>query len=99
MSETPSVDELDALSTEDLRERAFRLAENRHDIGFFWDLLKHLRPTADIAHEDGSSGHITGGIADAVEAVRELVTGHLGNDEPFVRARFIDYIRRNSATA
>lgn len=94
MSDKPSVEELDALSTEELRQRAFDRAEHKHDVGFFWDLLKHLRPTADIAAEDGSSGHITGGITEAVEAVRELVTGDMGDAEPLVRARFIDYLRR-----
>ena len=94
VSETPSVEELDALPTEQLRKRAFARAEQHRDIGFFWDLLKHLRPTADVAAEDGSAGHITGGITEAIEAVREIVTGHLGVDEPFVRARFIDYLRK-----
>jgi hypothetical protein len=94
MSETPSVEELDALSTEELRQRAFALAEHKRDVGFFWDLIKHLQPTADVASEDGSSGNITGSIAELVEAGHELVTGHLGDDEPLIRARLIDYIRR-----
>ena len=94
MSETPSVEELDALSTEELRHRAFSLAEHKRDVGFFWDLVKHLRPAQDIASEDASAGHITGSITDAIEAVRELATGGFdGADEPLVRARFIDYIR------
>jgi hypothetical protein len=93
MSETPSVEELDALSTDELRRRAFALAENKRDVGFFWDLVKHLRASRDIAGEDASAGHITGSITDAVDAVRELTTGGFGDDEPLVRARFIDYIR------
>lgn len=97
MSDQPSVEELDALPTEELRRRAFDLAEDRRDVGFFWDILKHLRPTADVAAEDGSSGNITGGIAEAVEAVRELVTAEqLGDNEPLVRARFIDYLRKGA---
>jgi hypothetical protein len=93
MTETPSVDELDRLSTDELRHRAFDRAEHHRDVGFFWDLLKHLRPTGDIASEDASAGNITGGIAEAVEAVRELLGRGLGDQEPMVRARFIDYIR------
>jgi hypothetical protein len=91
----PSVEELDALSTEELRQRAFDKAEGKRDVGFFWDLLKHLRPTADVAAEDGSSGNITGGVTEAIEAVRELVTGDMGGMEPLVRARFIDYLRND----
>lgn len=89
-----SVDDLDALSTDELRHRAFARAEHRHDIGFFWDLLKHLRATEGIASEDASSGNITGGIAEAVEAVHQLLGGRLNADEEeLVRARFIAYLR------
>lgn len=90
----PTVEQLDQLSTEELRQRAFERAEHHHDIGFFWDLVKHLPSADDIAGEDGSAGHITGGIADAVEAVRELMGRGLGDAEPLVRARFIDYLRK-----
>jgi hypothetical protein len=94
MSETPSVDELDALSTEDLRRRAFAVAESKRDVGFFWDLVKHLRVSRDIATEDTSSGSLTGSIADAIDAVRELTTGGFNeSEEPLIRARLIDYIR------
>ena len=89
----PSVDELDQLSTEELRRRAFDRAEERRDVGFFWDLVKHLDATQDLAREDGSAGHLTGGIAEAVEVVRELLGHDLGDAEPLVRARFIDYLR------
>ena len=93
MSETPSVADLDALSTDELRHRAFALAEGKRDVGFFWDLVKHLRASQDLAAEDASAGHITGSISEAIDAVRELLTGDLGDDEPMLRARFIDYIR------
>ena len=91
--ERPSVEELDQLSTEQLRRRAFDRAEERHDVGFFWDLVKHLEPSRDLAREDGSAGHIAGGFAEVVEVVRELFGRGLGDAEPFVRARFIDYLR------
>src|SRR4051794_37529502 len=69
----PGVEELDRLSTEELRQRAFERAEHHRDVGFFWDLIKHLPPAEDIASEDASAGHITGGLADVVEIVRELM--------------------------
>ena len=89
----PSVDELDQLSTDELRRRAFERAEQRHDVGFFWDLIKHLEPSHDLARDDGSAGHITGGIAEAVEVVREMFGRGLGDNEPLVRARFINYLQ------
>ena len=87
------MEDLDALTTEELRSRAFDKAQGAHDLRFFWDLVRHLRGARAIAGEDGSSGAITGTIAEAVELVREL-TGHapLGEDEPLLRARFLDYL-------
>ena len=94
MSDVPSVAELDALTTEELRHRAFERAERHHDVRFFWDLVRHLRPTENAATEDGSAGNITGTVAEAVEATREMLGADLGDMEPLVRARFIDYIRQ-----
>jgi len=92
--DSPTVEELDSLSTEELRRKAFERAERRHDIGFFWDLVRHLPPSEDIATEDASAGNITGGIAETVEAVRELMGRGVGDTEPLIRARFIDYLRQ-----
>ena len=94
-AERPTVEELDQLSTDDLRRQAFEQAQEHHDIGFFWDLIRHLPQSDDLATEDGSSGAITGSISELVEAVRELMGRDLGDTEPLVRARFIDYIRRD----
>ena len=94
MSETPSVDELETLSTEELRQRAYELAEHKHDVRFFWDVIKHMKASHDIASEDASSGNLTGSIAESVRVVRELTSGELGEDEPLLRAKFIDYLHR-----
>ena len=86
--------DLHSLSTEELRQRAFDKAEQGKDVGFFWDLVKHTRGASAIASEDGSSGGITGSVTELVHLVREL-TGKepLGEDEPLLRARFLDYLR------
>ncbi|MBC7373570.1 MAG: hypothetical protein H7323_06230 [Frankiales bacterium] len=84
----------DDLSTDDLRERALAKAERDHDRGFVWDLVKHMRGASAIAGADGSSGGITGSISEAVHLVRELRgTEPFGDDEPLLRARFLDYLR------
>ena len=88
---------LDALSTDELRQRAFSLAEHRLDVRFFWDLLKHLPAASGIANEDASTGGITGGLAETVELAREIVTGDVGDAEPLLRAAYIDYIRRHAS--
>ncbi len=91
--------QLDALSTEELRQRAFKLAEHKHDVGFFWDVIKHLPESAALASEDGSMGNITGSLVETIQAARELFGGHLdqlGAAEPLLRAKFIDYLGTNA---
>jgi hypothetical protein len=85
--------DLDDLSTEQLRTRAFDKAQSAHDLHFFWDLAKHLRASRALAGEDGSSGGITGSITELIDLAREMMGKDLGDDEPMVRARFLDYLR------
>jgi hypothetical protein len=93
MTSRPTFDELDTLSTEELRERAFSRAERHADIGFFWDLIKHLPAAASLEIEDdGSLGGVSLSIAETVELVREMAGKDLGDFEPLIRARFIDYL-------
>ncbi|MBQ0891974.1 hypothetical protein ABT214_19275 [Micromonospora purpureochromogenes] len=98
MSETPSAgtgrtfDELDALSTEELRERAFALARERHDVGFFWSVLRHLPNADEAAVLDGAPNSI-GPIIDEASALWRELTGHGYEEaEPLLRAAFIDYL-------
>ncbi len=92
---TESLDSLSALSTEELRERAFALARHRRDLQFFWDLFKRL-PHAEGEGPDGSLG-IQSSIDEAIALWREF-TGHAyGEEEPLVRAAFIDYLLTDQA--
>jgi hypothetical protein len=87
--------ELDALSTETLRERAFHLATKRHDLHFFWDIIQ-LLPHADDAEtvDGGSLGGIGAELSDLVSMWREF-TGHgYGDSEPVLRSAFIDYLMK-----
>lgn len=81
-----------ALTTDELRHRAFEKARATHDVGFFWDLVKHLRASASIASEDGSAGNLTGSISDAVVIALELMGKDLGDEEPLLRAKFESYL-------
>jgi hypothetical protein len=92
-NDPPAIAELDALTTEELRERAFAQAEHRHDVGFFWDLVKHLRTVESVGADDGSAGGIGETISSAIDLTRELVGKHGGSLEPLLRARYIDYLR------
>ncbi|GIG02531.1 hypothetical protein [Catellatospora citrea] len=85
--------ELDALPTEELRERAFTKAREKLDIGFFWDLFKHL-PTSPET-EERELADIGSAVDDSVSLWREF-TGHdYGDQEPLIRARFIDYLQKD----
>lgn len=83
---------LDALSTSDLRERAFNKADHARDIGFFWDLVKHMGASEAMGSDDGSAGGLGEGIGGAVDLVRELLGHHEESMEPMLRARYIDYL-------
>jgi hypothetical protein len=91
-----TIEQLDALSTHELRERAFEAAEHRRDLGFFWDLAKHLRGSGDFGSDDGSAGGLGQSITGAVELVNELLGNHDGSLEPLLRARYIDYLHAPS---
>ncbi|GIE98038.1 hypothetical protein [Paractinoplanes rishiriensis] len=93
---TPSFAELDALPTDELRERAFALARRHMDIGFFWSVVKHLPNADDAAELDGAPNSIGPAIDEAVALWREL-EGHsgYGEQEPLLRAAFIDYLQKH----
>jgi hypothetical protein len=91
---SPTFAELDALSTEDLRERAFALARERHDVKFYWSVLRHLPDADEAAVLDGAPNSIGPTIDEAVALWRELEGRDLGEVEPLLRAAFIDYLSR-----
>jgi len=85
--------DLDQLTTEELRRRAFDKAQAAHDLHFFWDLVRHMRGSRAIQREDGSGGALTGTITELIGLARELMGKDLGEDEPLLRARFLDYLQ------
>ncbi|HEY1487023.1 MAG TPA: hypothetical protein VGF84_13030 [Micromonosporaceae bacterium] len=92
---TTSFDDLDALPTEELRERAFKLAWHHHDLGFFKTVIEHLPHAEDTEQLDGSLGSFGASLSDIVSLWREF-TGHgYGDEEPLLRAAFIDYLMKN----
>lgn len=87
-----SLPELDALSTDELQERAFGRARERGDVRFFWQLAEHLP-----APEDGSDGSlgIQSTVDDAVAVWKESTGHEYGDREPLIRAAFIDYLLKH----
>ena len=88
------LDDLDALPTDVLRARAVELGKRRRDVGFFWDLVKHLPAASDSRNTaDASSGGAFETVQEALELLREWREGDYGDREPLLRARFLDYLR------
>jgi hypothetical protein len=85
--------DLDQLSTEELRRQAFAQATRRHDLAFFWSLLRHLPHADDTAVLDASLGSFGASIDDAVALWREFIGHGYGDCEPLLRAAFIEYLR------
>jgi hypothetical protein len=83
-----SFEELDALSSNELHDRAFRHAERHLDLKFFWDLLQFTpaaqAETGDIDQAESDAQHTSGQVADAVEASPEL--------KDAMRPVYIDYL-------
>ena len=93
MSETV----LEDLPYDDLRDRAFAVAEERRDIGFFVDLMAHAPSMYAVEAEGGSLGDISASLAGTVAAAREAFGEEsVGDLEPLFRARFATYIREHS---
>jgi hypothetical protein len=93
-------DVLEDLPYEELRERAFSVAEHRHDLGFFLDLMNHTAALGATADEGGSLGEIGGSISETIAAARQVFGKEgVGDLEPLFRARFATYIRDNKPTA
>ena len=96
---TPNFAELDALPTEELRERAFAVARKHRDIKFFWAVSKHLPDSDDVGELDGAPNSI-GPIIDEYVALWREFRGKggyeehgYGESEPLLRAAFIDYLQ------
>lgn len=89
-----SFEELDALDTETLRERAFRAAWHARDFRFFKSVIQHLPASIDAEGLDGSFGAVGPELSDIVELWRELKGHDYGAEEPLLRAAFIDYLMR-----
>jgi hypothetical protein len=87
--------ELDALPTEELRERAFAAARHRLDVGFFWSVLKHLPDSEQASELDGAPNSIGPTIEEATALWREFEGHGYGEQEPLLRAAFIDYLQKH----
>lgn len=97
MTESPEFAALDALSTEELRERAFHVARTHLDVGFFWDVVRHLPDAETAASLDGAFNTVGPTVDEWFALFREFEGHDFGDDEPLLRAKFIDYLLKHNA--
>ena len=94
MSDMP----LEDLPFEELRHRAFHVAEHRLDLGFFVDVYSHLPGMVAIEGEGGDLGSTGGTIIESIKAVRQMFGDNDEIDadtEALLRARFATYLREH----
>jgi hypothetical protein len=86
-----SFEELDALSSEELHDRAVAHAKRHLNVRFFWDLLQYT-PAADaesgeLGQADSDVLRVSGQVTDAIEDRPEL--------RDAMRPVYIDYLLKH----
>ncbi len=91
--------EYEDLPYDELRDKAFELAEKRHDVGFFYDLYRHTPAMGAMSSEGGSLGDISGSLIDMVTAARETFgEDSVGDMQPLFVAKFATYLREHETS-
>lgn len=84
------------LPFDELRDRAFHVAEHHLDIGFFTSVFSHMPGMVAIEGEGGDLGSTGGTIIESIKAFRQMFgdSPELDADtEALLRARFATYLR------
>ncbi len=85
----PNREELDALPSQELHDRATRLAWRRLDVSFLWDLLKTIpEARAAVGDEERSETDIMRPLA----LLNDLVDADRGDLADALRPLYVDYL-------
>jgi hypothetical protein len=85
----PTRSELESLTSQELHDRATRLAWRRLDVGFLWDLLKTIpEARAAAGDEDRSESDIMRPLA----LLNDLVDADRGDLADALRPLYVDYL-------
>jgi hypothetical protein len=82
-------EELEALSSKDLHDKATSIARHRVDVGFFWRLLKAI-PAAEASVGDVEDADMN--IASSEHALSEYLEADEGDLADALRPMYLDYI-------
>ena len=82
-------EDLDALSSKELHDRAMKLAKHRLDVGFMWEIMKTIPAAEAVSGEPGEA-------AQDVHSMSLMIGDFLHDDEgelaEALRPLFVDYI-------
>jgi hypothetical protein len=84
--------ELDKLSTGQLRDRAFRVARHRLDIAFFWRLIEYA-PVAEAI--GGHTRHAQADVLSLSATVEDAINSGESDVEDALRPIYIDYLLKH----
>lgn len=89
----PTRDELEALPTKELHDRAIDVAKHRLDVGFIWDLVKAL-PVAEevIGDDERSKVDIIRPLAMLNDLLYDSGQGELGEA---LRPMYLEYLEKH----
>lgn len=85
-------DDLDALSTHELHDRAIHRAERHLDVKFFWSLLEMI-PAAETA--SGDVGEADFDIESSKGLIKDALHSGDGRLAEALRPVFVDYLRKH----
>jgi hypothetical protein len=86
-------DDLDALSTRELHDRAIHRAERHLDVKFLWSLLEMI-PAAETA--SGDVGEADFDIESSKGLIKDALHSGDGRLAEALRPVFVDYLRKHS---
>jgi hypothetical protein len=85
-------DELEALSSKELHDRAISLAKHRLDVGFYWRLLKAV-PVAELATGDLDESEAD--VINPLDQLNDLTEAGQGELADALRPMYIEYIEEH----
>ncbi len=83
-------EDLDALSTQQLHDRAIRRAEKHMDVKFFWELLEAIPAAEALA---GKLGEAEFDVVSARGQIKDALRSDEGSLAEALRPLFVDYLR------